>query len=1164
MAWRVPMVWLLSLALGLWPATGAQSQDVWASQPDELVLGVMTPRTRQAMEPGMRLLAEHLSRALKQPVKLRLLDQEAMESALQMHRLDLVLTNPSHYQVLRSTNAMTGALATVVRREDGRAVSALGGVILARSERNDLDALSDLRGKTVAFPGQQHLGGFQAQAFELHEVGVPLRDLNLVTTDSHDSAILEVLAGTADVAFVRTGMIESMVAEGSVPANALKVLNDQRLPSYPYKLSTRLYPEWPLLALPHVHPDTARRVASAVLQLDSDHPAMRAAGLNGFTVAADYLPVENLARTLRLPPFDQAPAFTLTDILAKHQASLSVIAGLLVLLATAMVWQLRTVVRLRRSLADNRRSKALQTEQRELLSAVMDAIPTPVFYKDNAGRIIGCNTALLSFLQRPEHEVLGKTVDDLLPAPAAQAQARFDSAVAQAGAPQSHEAQFLAGDGQLHEMEVHKSVFHTAQSGDGGMVGVMIDITKRKRNERALQLAASVFTHAQEGIMITDAQSCIVDVNHSFTRITGYEREEVLGRNPSLLSSGRQTRAFYAQMWSSLKSDGEWHGELWNRRKDGQTYAQSLTITALAGADGAVLNYVAVFTDITAVKEHQKQLEFTAHYDPLTQLPNRSLLADRLRQAMALAQRHDVPMGLVFLDLDGFKEVNDHHGHDVGDQLLQTLGQRLKNALREGDTLARLGGDEFVAVLTHVGSTLECERVLQRMLDTASAPIDLPDGVSVQVSASLGVALYPQDGTEADTLLRHADQAMYQAKQEGKNRYHLFDANQDDATRQRRQHTERVLQALQDHELALYYQPKVDMRAGAVVGAEALIRWHHPERGLMGPADFLPGIEDQPASAAVGDWVIRTALAQQTAWVEQGLHLPVSVNISAYHLQQPGFADRLQALLAEHPSVAPTLVQLEILETSALQDMATVVEVMARCRQWGVAFALDDFGTGYSSLTYLKRLPAEVLKIDQSFVRHMRHQPDDLTIVEGVVSLATAFGRGVIAEGVETEADGDMLLRLGCDMAQGYAIARPMPATEVPTWVAGWQQPDTWAHHRHTQANRQDLPMVFAEVEHQHWLHRVLAHAHGESEQLPDLDAENCPFEHPHGLDLRQHLGHLPGFDTLQRQHATVHTLGKQLVDHSRLHGQPDPALEAQLCTASEELLRQLRACYSP
>lgn len=570
--------------------------------------------------------------------------------------------------------------------------------------------------------------------------------------------------------------------------------------------------------------------------------------------------------------------------------------------------------------------------------------------------------------------------------------------------------------------------------GDSGNVVIAHEnITQRKQAEEKLQLAANVFTHAREGILITDAAGIVIDVNDTFTHITGYSREEILGKKPSLLSSGRQGQEFYTALWHDLTSIGHWSGEIWNRRKNGEIYAEMLTISTVRDTSGHTQNYVGLFIDITSMKEYQQQLEHIAHFDVLTNLPNRVLLADRLQQAMLQTQRHKHSLAVVYLDLDGFKIVNDTYDHETGDELLVAISKRMKVALREGDTLARIGGDEFVAVLGGLEQMADCEPILERFLQATADPVIINDN-TLQVSASIGVTFYPQDSVDADQLMRHADQAMYIAKQAGKNRYHLFDILQDAAIKIQRESLENIRQALKKAEFVLYYQPKVDMQTGNIIGAEALIRWQHPERGLLPPGDFLPVIENHPLSVDLGEWVIDTALTQMSIWNASGLNIPVSVNVGARQLQQRNFVTQLATLLGKYPHINPGDLELEILETSALADIAEVSAIMHACREIGVRFALDDFGTGYSSLTYLRHLPADTLKIDQSFVRDMLVDPDDLAIVNGVIGLAAAFHRQVIAEGVETLAHGKLLLSMGCVLAQGYGIARPMPAEKIPDW----------------------------------------------------------------------------------------------------------------------------------
>jgi diguanylate cyclase (GGDEF)-like protein/PAS domain S-box-containing protein len=558
---------------------------------------------------------------------------------------------------------------------------------------------------------------------------------------------------------------------------------------------------------------------------------------------------------------------------------------------------------------------------------------------------------------------------------------------------------------------------------------------ERRRIDEQLELAASVFRNAHEGIFVTDAQERILEVNPTFTEITGYPRDEVLGRTPNLLSSGRHGPDFYAAMWDAINSKGLWRGELWNRRKDGTLYLERLTVSAVRDASGRVERYVGVFGDITRLREQAERLEQLAYQDALTKLPNRALLGDRMEQALAQARRGGSMLAVGYLDLDLFKPVNDRHGHAAGDRLLVEMAQRLKGTLRSGDTVARLGGDEFVVILPGLRSREECEALVDRLLRAVAEPYEVADGHVATMSASIGIRLVPPDDADADTLLRQADQAMYAAKQEGRGRAHFFDAERDRQVVMRRDQIARVGLGIAECEMVLHFQPVVDLRSGMVRFAEALVRWRRPDEGMLPPGEWLSAIEETPVVAELGDWVLDEALRRCGAWGAIGLCGGVSVNVSAFELRDPAFPDRVRRALGRHPGVHPSRLKLEVLESAALADIAAVTATMDACRAMGIEFALDDFGTGYSSLTYLKRLPATTLKIDRSFVANMLEDAGDRAIVTGVVELARVFDRASVAEGVESTAHVEALRELGCDMGQGYGIAPPMPADAFTDWL---------------------------------------------------------------------------------------------------------------------------------
>ncbi|MEI7843358.1 MAG: EAL domain-containing protein [Gallionellaceae bacterium] len=562
------------------------------------------------------------------------------------------------------------------------------------------------------------------------------------------------------------------------------------------------------------------------------------------------------------------------------------------------------------------------------------------------------------------------------------------------------------------------------------IIGIVLD---QFRAQESLHLSAQVFDGSNEAIMITDTEQRIIRVNRAFSKVTQYGSEEVIGKTPKILSSGRHDMSYFQAMWQSVDNFGHWQGEIWNKRKDGEVFPEWLSISVVRDADGKLTHYVGMFSDITDRKAIEAKVEFLAYHDALTGIPNRVLLGDRMKQGIAQTTREQNMMAVCYLDLDGFKPINDSFGHEAGDQVLIEIAKRIGGTIRGGDTLSRLGGDEFVVLLLGIERGEECVATLNRLLDVVAQPLTIGKHI-IQVSASIGVCIYPLNDEDPDTLLRHADQAMYKAKESGKNCFHIYDPALDQRAREQNDLLKSVSLGLEQGQFELYYQPKIDLRTQKLKGVEALIRWHHPVRGMLAPGEFLRYVENTDVDVQLGEWVISSALAQLTQWQSAGLSLDVSVNISGYHLESARFVERLQQQLVKYPALAKGSFQIEVLETVALNDIATVRNIIEACRQLGVEFALDDFGTGYSSLTYLSKLPVDVLKIDQSFVRAMLDDKGGMAIVQGIIALAKAFERKVVAEGIEAQGQYRALLDMGCEVGQGYLIARPMPAAEIMNW----------------------------------------------------------------------------------------------------------------------------------
>jgi diguanylate cyclase (GGDEF)-like protein/PAS domain S-box-containing protein len=589
---------------------------------------------------------------------------------------------------------------------------------------------------------------------------------------------------------------------------------------------------------------------------------------------------------------------------------------------------------------------------------------------------------------------------------------------------------YFASDGRLLWVDLSVSLIGDARGKEANFLGVIQDITERKRTEEELRIAAAAF-ESQEAIMITDPDGVILRVNRAFADSTGYTAEEVIGRKPSLLKSGRHDAAFYAAMWDSLIEAGTWQGEIWDRRKDGAVYPKWLAISAVKGDDGVVTHYVGTHQDITERKNAEEKIAELVNFDSLTHLPNRTLLVDRLKQAMTISARTDTCATLLFIDLDNFKMLNDTLGHDKGDLLLREVAQRLVAIVREVDTVARVGGDEFVVVLGSLSGSpqeaaIQTEAIGEKILAALNAPYSLGD-IEYHNTASIGATVFKGHQTSIDDLLKQADLAMYKSKETGRNAMRFFDPVMQTLAMERAALETSLRKAIEGGQFLLYYQPQV-VGGDRVTGAEALVRWQHPERGLVPPSDFIPLAEETGLILPLGDWVLKTACVQLALWKNRTefADLTIAVNVSAQQFRDPGFVDKVLSVIS-HTGANPNRLKLELTESLLVDNVQDIIAKMYALKARGVGFSLDDFGTGYSSLAYLKRMPLDQLKIDRSFVRDVLVDPNDAAIAKTIVALAQSLGLGVIAEGVETESQRDFLADAGCHCYQGYFFSRPLP-----------------------------------------------------------------------------------------------------------------------------------------
>lgn len=564
----------------------------------------------------------------------------------------------------------------------------------------------------------------------------------------------------------------------------------------------------------------------------------------------------------------------------------------------------------------------------------------------------------------------------------------------------------------------------------GELVAILDDRTEKEQNRIRLELYTNVYRQSRQAVLISDQNNQIISVNEAFTELTGYREDEVRGHNPRILASGKVPPATYQRMWQALQDNGYWQGELWDRTKAGRIYPKWITINTVRDKVGKISYYIASFSDITEQKNAEEQIQHLSYHDPLTLLLNRFSFEERLSQAISTSQSEQRDLAILFIDLDRFKDINDTLGHRVGDELLKAVAKRLKDNTRESDLLARLGGDEFTIALTHFSNHNHLALKTSTLLESLSAPYEI-NGQPIYITPSIGVSVYPNDGDSVPELMKQADAAMYHAKSLGRKNFQFHCSTISEQTQHRLNLNQQLNQALQDEQFELYYQPQIDTASGNICALEALIRWQHPERGIVSPAEFIPALEDSGLIEPVGNWVLRTACQQLAHWHQKGFtHLRMSVNLSARQLRSTSLISQVTTAL-DHCGLPASALELEITESLAMENPEQAISILGQLSDMGITIAIDDFGTGYSSLTYLKKLPIQILKLDREFVSHIETDCNDAAISTATISLAHSLGLKVVAEGVETQHQHDFLQQQGCDYLQGFFHGRPMPPAEI-------------------------------------------------------------------------------------------------------------------------------------
>ncbi|OAN53681.1 PAS domain S-box protein [Paramagnetospirillum marisnigri] len=683
----------------------------------------------------------------------------------------------------------------------------------------------------------------------------------------------------------------------------------------------------------------------------------------------------------------------------------------------------------------SKRKQAERTlrDSKALFRTMLDSSVDGISLLDETGTVLALNAAAAAIIGDGHENLVGRSIWDCLPGPVAERLRRGAARVLERG--ETVEGHDAVAD---RLFDVH---MHPVADSDGCIRRIALfsrDVTQSHQRRMQLRKLETALEQAPVAVMITDAKGNIEYVNRAFVLVSGYSEDEVLGRNPRLLKSGETPNTVYRDMWHRLGHGSTWQGELCNRAKDGTLFWEYATLSPIRDDEGEITHFLAVKENITQRKETELRLVHQATHDTLTGLPNRLLLEDRVLHAIELARRERRQIGLMFLDLDRFKIINDSLGHVAGDQLLKVVADRLRQTLRRSDTVARLGGDEFVVVLTHFQSTSELAEVAEKIAAALEEPVEL-SGHVVHVGASIGIALYPEDGDDFTSLMKDADAAMYRAKQKGRNTFCFYDSDMNDQALDRLKLEEALRRALVRSEFQLYYQPQIDLQTGLMTGVEALIRWNCPERGLVSPTVFIPVAEETNLISMIGWWVLEEACRQQASWRAAGIPpIKVAVNVSGRQFLNTALVECISDLLRQY-EVEPSLLEIELTESTVMAEPEKAIEQLTRLREIGIQVSVDDFGTGYSSLSYLKRLPLSTIKVDRSFVRDVNSQSDNAAIVSAILGLADALDMSIVAEGVETEGEETHLRDAGCIKVQGFRYAQPMPAEKLRDWMISYR-----------------------------------------------------------------------------------------------------------------------------
>jgi len=1094
-------------------------------------IGVLAYKGKQSALQRWKGHADYLNKKLS-PLQFKIIplsySNNELTKAVTNHQVDFVITNPGQYTELKIKGLVTH-IATRRMKSTLGVLDQFGGTVITQAERKELNYYSDISKQRIVIPSFSSLGGWLVHLRAALEQGIDLRKHSQVTKlHDHHKVVMAIKNRTADIGFVRSDLLEEMAAKGEISLKEFKIVNEQKYNKFPYKVSTRLYPEWPFAIVTGTARDISVKVLAELLAMTANDDAAKKAGIYGWTILGQYNKVDELFREVNIEPYAKEP-ITFILVFEKYKLELFLLLAIICLLLISN--SLRVVYINRKLHLENiLRSKAENNQlflNKELkclyelaslsekyhcaenyLQAIIEILPQACDSPEDIGIRISYNNLRFqteNFTSNHQYKHQDISIENKI-------LGKLDFAYLKKPNKDSYERQ--------------KNFIETA-------VKQIENTLQRLMSLNNLKLIASVFENTNDGIIITDSDANIIDVNNSFTELTGYNRNEVIGKNTRLLSSGRHDSKFYQSMWKTLLEKGEWKGQIWNKKKNGEIYAELLNISAIKNENNNISKFIGVFSDITQYKKQQEKLEFLAHHDALTQLPNRILFRDRLKTSLALSRRSENLLAIAYLDLDGFKPVNDKHGHDAGDKLLIEVAKRIMDCVREGDSVARLGGDEFALLLSNLLNVTECDLILNRINTQIAKPFLIND-IDISISASIGVTISPIDDSNIDNLLRHADQAMYAAKAMGRNQFHLFSFNQDKLSQTRHETLERIKSAYQNKEFRLYYQPKINMRSGAIVGIEVLLRWLHPQRGLLLPEEFLPLINGSELQVNIETWVLNQTFKQLQLMFQAGYKQTFALNISTYYLSSGKFGEDIISLFNKYHDIAGNSIEFEVQEAAVLDNIIEITKNLELCQNMGIHIILDNFGSGYSSLACFKQVNIDAINIDPKFVQGMLNNDSDYSVTDAIIGLGKSFQHPVIAKGVESEQHGLILLQMGCEIVQGDIISKAMEANLLIEWINNYVPISAWKKNFNKNWKKEDLPFVLVEYHHSAWIDNMLNFLKQKESNLeppPTLSHTKCYFgKWYHGIGKKQY-GQLLEFKTLGPIHKQVHEHAKYLCD---------------------------------